>query len=194
MTKQAKSPEMEWSVFVRAEDVPPNGKTLEITPNPKEKKALAKRLDVLSVEDLSAKVQLKRDTPHIVHVTGVLEAIVKKSCVVTLEPIDIPIKEEFEGWYADESQAVSFRRAQHEAQSKKDLLDIPMLDESEDPEPMVNGQIDVGDLATQYLSLAIPLYPVKEGVELKASEPDVQKGNPMKVNPFAALKDWRPKD
>lgn len=195
MSKSAKSPDVEWSVLVRSEDVPSAGKIMEITPDEKAKKALAKRLDVLALEDLKAQVSLKRENAHIVHVKGTLDAKIKQNCVVTLEPVESKIFDEFEAWYADESQAVSFKRAQYEAQSKKELLDMPMLEESEDPEPMVNGTIDVGDLVTQYLSLAIPPYPTKEGItySVQVEEPVAPKNN-LKLNPFAALKDWRPKD
>ena len=195
MSKTSASPEIEWSVLVKSDDVPANGKALEIAPDDKSRKALARRLDILELQDLKAKVSLKRETGHIVHVKGQFEAKIKQACVITLEPVENEIRDEFEAWYADESQAVSFRRAQHEAQGKKELADVPMLDESEDPEPMVNGAIDVGDLVTQYLSLAIPPYPTKEGYSysVEVEEPKEVKNN-LKLNPFAALKDWRPKD
>lgn len=195
MSKSAKLPEIGWSLLVKSEDVPVNGRSIEISPNENEKKALAKRFDILSLDDLKAKVSLTRENAHIIHVKGTLEAKVKQACVITLEPVESDITDEFEAWYADESQAVSFKRAQHEAQSKKELLDMPMLEESEDPEPMTNGAVDVGDLVAQYLSLAIPPFPTKEGfsysVEVEAPK---EAKNPMKLNPFAALKDWRPKD
>ena len=195
MSKSAKLPEIIWSQLIRAEEVPQNGKTIELSPDEAMKKALAKQLDIAELKDLKAKLTMSRENAHIIHIKGTLNAKVKQSCVITLEPVESDITDEFEAWYADEKQAVSFKRAQHDAQSKKDLLDVPMLDESEDPEPMVNGAIDVADLVTQYLSLSIPPYPTKEGLSysVQVEEPKEVK-NPLKLNPFAALKDWRPKD
>ncbi len=196
MSMSVKSPESEWSVIVRVDDVPSNGKAMELAPNQGEKKALAGRLNILELQELKAKVQLNRQAAHILHVKGKFDAKIKQACVVTLEPIETVIKDEFEAWFADEKQAISFKKAQHEAQTKKELLDLPILDESEAPEPMENGEIDVGDIIAQFLSLAIPPYPHKEGIEYENVEPEEPKldKNPMKVNPFAALKNWRPKD
>jgi hypothetical protein len=42
---------------------------------------------------------------------------------------------------------------------------MPFLDESEDPEPVIDGKIDAGELVAQYLSLAIDPYPRLEGEE-----------------------------
>lgn len=195
MSKSAKLPEVEWSILIRADEIQPSGKTIEISPDDAAKQALAKRLDIVSLDDLKAKLTLKRENAHIVHVKGTFEARVKQKCVVTLEPVETDVSDEFEAWYADQSQAVSFKRAQHDAQSKKELMEMPMLDEAEDPEPMINGAVDVADLVTQFLSLAIPPYPTKEGISysVQVEEPKAPKNN-LKLNPFAALKDWRPKD
>ena len=195
MSKKPASPKAEWSVMVKSDDVISAGKTYEISPDEAQLKSLAKRFDVKEIESLNAKITLRRENAHIVYAQGTVNASIKQNCVVTLEPVETHISDEFEAWYADESQAVSFKRAQREAESKKDLLDVPMLDESEDPEPMVNGQIDIADLASQYFSLAIPAYPTKEGItySVQVEEPKEAKNN-MKLNPFAALKNWRPKD
>lgn len=195
MPKSAKLPEIAWSLPVKAEDVPQSGKKMDISPDADRRKALAKQLEILELKDLKATLNLSRERAHILHIKGQLEAKIKQACVITLEPVETVLKDEFEAWYADENQAISFKKAQYEAQSKKELMDIPMLDESEDPEPMINGAVDVADLVTQYLSLAIPPYPTKEGItySVQVEEPKEAK-NPMKLNPFAALKDWRPKD
>lgn len=192
--KQTKSPE--WSVMIRAEDVPPKGKTLEISPDAKEKAALAALMDIVSLDELNADLSITRESAHILYVQGSFKGKITQSCVITLEPVVSEISDEFEAWYADETRAVNFKRAQHEAQSKKELLEVPMLEESDDPEPMLNGEIDIGDLVTQYLSLALPSYPCKEGALAEVGSKlaaDIEK-NQMKLNPFAALKDWRPKD
>lgn len=196
MTKQAKLPEAEWSVIVKVDDVPAKGWAVQISPDDKEKLYLAKRLDVVSVGELAANISVTRESGHVFHVQGDFKGKITQNCVVTLEPVTTEISDEFEAWYADETRAVNFKRAQHEAQSKKEMLDVPMLEESDDPEPIVNGEIDVGDLVTQYVSLAIPAYPCKEGavVEQSQKQPANESKSQMKLNPFAALKDWRPKD
>lgn len=195
MSKSAKSPDSEWSVMVKADDVTTSGKTYEISPDEAQLKTLAKRFDIKEISNLNAKITLKRENAHIVYAQGTVNAHITQNCVMTLEPVVSDISDEFEAWYADESQAVSFKRAQREAESKKDLLDVPILDESEDPEPMINGQIDIADLASQYFSLAIPPYPTKEGITYSVQVEEAKEPvNNLKLNPFAALKNWRPKD
>jgi hypothetical protein len=61
-----------------------------------------------------------------------------------------------------------------------------MLEEYEDPEPLVDGKVDVGELASQYLSLAIDPYPHAPGVEPVGEDPEIELKRD-KENPFAAL-------
>jgi hypothetical protein len=71
---------------------------------------------------------------------------------------------------------------------------VPLLDEQDDPEPITDGKIDLGELVSQFLSLSINPFPHAPGVEL----PEEQEGDgPVRMsagnapNPFAALKDWK---
>ncbi len=195
MAKKAKRLDREWSVPVAVDEIPAQGKSFEITPADDEKKAIAKRLGLVSLDGLKAKVEVMRESGHVVQVKGALSAAVTQSCIVSLEPVTSEIEDVFEAWYADHEQALSFKRAQHEALNKKELADLPMLEENEDPEPIENGHIDIGELVTQYLSLSINPYPQKEGTEYANKEQE-QKESPDKLrpNPFAALKNWRPQD
>ena len=127
-----------------------------------------------------------------VHVSGSLTAKVTQLCVVTREPVQQEIETAVEGWFADTGEAVSLARARHEKQGRKMDADLPMLEEEDDPEPLVDGQIDLGELVTQHLSLAIDPYPHKEGVVFEQAEmPGKSAPPPVRRNPFAALKDWK---
>lgn len=196
MAKTAKLPDREWSYPVIVEDVPAQGKDFSISPSETEKKGIAKRLNIVSLDDLKAKLFVSRSNGHVMQVSGKFEANLTQNCVVTLEPIKQEVSDEFEAWFADHNQAVSFKRAQHEALSKQEMVDLPILEEDEDPEQIEDGKIDLGELVTQYLSLAIDPYPHKEGVsyENKEMPRKVQTKDTLRPNPFAALKNWRPKD
>ena len=56
------------------------------------------------------------------------------------------------------------------------------LGDVDQPEPIVKGIIDLGELVAQYLSAALPLYPRKEGVQYEGNSdltPVSQENNPF---------------
>jgi hypothetical protein len=60
--------------------------------------------------------------------------------------------------------------------------EIEMKAGEEPPEPLVNGAVDLGAIATEFLILGIDLYPRKDGARF--SPPEVDDGG---ARPFAAL-------
>jgi hypothetical protein len=194
--KHAKLPNREFSFAVNADDIASTPVSFSFSPNESERAAIAKRLDVLSLTRAEAKIECTRESGHIIHVRGEFSADITQECVVTLDPIQSTIGDEFESWFSDKDHIASFKKAQIEAKAKKEFIETPMLEEHEDPEPLENGKIDVGELFVQFLSLAVNPYPQKPGVRVadvtKQKSDDDQKFMPQ--NPFAALKNWRPKD
>ena len=156
---------------------------------------LARRLDIEALEALTADLSVSPAKGGVVHVHGQLRAKILQNCVVTLDPLRSTIEEEVEGWFSDEEQMVSFAKIRKEKQTRKAHAEVEILDESEDPEPIVNGKIDLGELVTQHLSLAIDPYPHKEGVayEYTQEKASAGKGSEIRRNPFEALKDWKEK-
>ena len=72
--------------------------------------------------------------------------------------------------------------------------ETPIINEQEDPEKIIGGKIDLGEVVTQHLSLAIDPYPHKEGVKYEYGDDEPEKvPEAFKNNPFAALKDWKSK-
>ena len=105
------------------------------------------------------------------------------------EQIESHIEEEFSAWYAGNyHQAALFTRAQHEMQSRLTAEEQPMMEEQDDPEPMIDGCIDVADLVAQYLVLAINPYVRVDGVRRKPILPKQTVHGTIRPNPFAALK------
>ena len=146
------------------------------------------------MNSLSAEIELSRAPGNkaVVHVTGMLKADVVQICVVSGAPVKNYIEEEFEGWYADPTSFASIAKARQEKAGKVADVEIPILDEREDPEPMVNGKIDLGDLVCQYLSLGLDPYPRAPGVQTPELSPaQEEKVSAVRKNPFEALKDWK---
>lgn len=183
----------EWSHTVDVDTIEEKPLKLNISPNEEEVKALTKRLGVSGLDKFNVALSLKRQN-QVIHVQGALSARVTQPCVVTLDPVETEIHDEFEAWYADPDAAISIAKVRREREMDKGKADLPMLDENEDPEAIVDGEIDLGELATQYLSLSINPYVHADGVEYEyGDEEGDKKPSETRENPFAALKDWKDK-
>jgi hypothetical protein len=185
----------EWSHRIAADSVGSNPLRAAITASEEERKNVARRLGILSVDQLEAEFVLTRDSGILaIHVTGVLRAKVTQSCTRTAVPVEEIVSGDIEAWFdggADEN-AVSLIRAKRDRQTKGSEREVPILNESEDPEALVNGCIDLGELAVQYLSLGLNPYPRAEGVGDEPLEV-IEDANAVQRNPFAALKEWKEK-
>jgi hypothetical protein len=193
----------EWSYLVEVDEVEDAPKTYQFSASDNERVDLARRLNVLSVEKANATITLQDIGGGVVHAIGMVRADVTQSCVVSLVPISEHIEDEFEGWFGDKAKsAVSFAKARSERDSKKGPAKGPVeaeiMEESVDPEPIVGGKVDIGELATQYLSLAINPYPHAPDapreftIGPKGAKTDGD-GASLRKNPFEALKDWKEK-
>lgn len=192
--KQPDLPVNEWSHYVDADEIDDRPFKVTISPSAEQCEDLARRLEVETVNDIKADLTLSREQGGlVVHVTGKLTANLTQICVVSLDPFENIIEEQVEGWFASKDQAVSFAGAKKEQQVKKSQAEVKILEESEDPEPIIGGKIDLGELVTQHLSLAINPYPHKEGVKYELGDEDEgsRKASSLRKNPFEALKDWK---
>lgn len=187
--------ETEWSWFFNVMELDGGRHALSISPDEEARKRLAQRLGLVSLDDLKADIVITRRPGEIAyHVEGHMTAGVTQSCIVTLEPVSSRIEDDFDAWFADPEGAVSIARLRRERQSKSGYGEMPILSEQEDPEPIINGKIDLGELVTQYLSLSINPYPHAEGVTFEVRDEGGQRAVPEVIrNPFAALKDWKSK-
>lgn len=197
MSKKKKSAvelkEPEWSVLVDAQTVTSSPQKTRISASEEQRKALCQRLDLGSISSLSADITLHREKGNIIHVNGLMKALVTQSCVMTMNPVQTQLEETFEGWYADQDRIVMLAKARHERLGRLTDSEIPILDEREDPEPLANGMIDVGELVVQHLSLAIDAFPRHRGLEeTEVVEVSVGgEGAALRKNPFEALKNWK---
>lgn len=112
-----------------------------------------------------------------VHVTGRVWGRVGQTCVVTLDPMESDFDEEIDLVFAPPSQIRELADSVDE--------DIESDEETPDPpEPIENGFIDIGRLATDALYLGLNPYPRKADAVFVAP---VEQVDP-KEHPFAALK------
>jgi hypothetical protein len=154
-----------WSVVVALDDIPETGLHTEIEAPEPVRADLARLAGLRELPRLSAVFDL---TPRgsSVHVAGQVSARLGQTCVVTLEPIESDLTEAVDLVYASAAQTQT-----------KDLK----LDE-EPPELLVDGKVDLGAIATEFLLLGIDPYPRKAGVEFTPV-----KAGDGGAHPFAAL-------
>lgn len=181
----------EWPYAVSVEEIDARPKIFTFTADEQERADLARRLNVVSVEEARASVTVQK-AGGVIHAIGSVSAHVTQNCVVTLQPLRSVIEDEFEGWFGDKDSAVSFARARNEREAKKGHAEVEILEESVDPEPILNGKVDLGELATQYLSLGVDPYPRAQGAASAHIE-DEKAAAQSRKSPFEALKNWKEK-
>lgn len=170
-----------WSVPIVVAQIPATGleRILEATAG--ECRRLAEAAGINSVSDLRAQFTLQPGRSDTVRIDGRLTGRVGQTCVVTLEPMESAISEAIELVFAPPEQIA---RLSDLADDKEDGAERP-----DPPEPIQNGIIDLGRVATDALFLAIDPYPrrpdaVFDGVT-DAADPE--------HHPFAALKGLKPR-
>jgi uncharacterized metal-binding protein YceD (DUF177 family) len=159
-----------WSVPVNVEDVPEAGLHVDIDAPAEARAAVAELAAVREVARLSAELDLARRGAG-VRVSGRIQARVGQTCVVTLEPVENDI---------DELVDVTFAPPDAGAPA------APSDGADEPPDALIDGKIDLGAVATEFLILGIDPYPRKPGAEFSAPKADDEGDHPFAG--LAALK------
>jgi hypothetical protein len=147
---------------LRVETVPEGGLERSIEADAAEREAMA-RLDGLpSVGRLEAKFTLRRVGRGIIRVTGEVHAEVTQTCVVSLEPLEVVVDESVDLRFAPPSQDDSKSRPRAPDAADEGVLQLNGVD---DPDSIIDGAIDLGGLAHEFMILALDPYPRKPGVE-----------------------------
>jgi uncharacterized metal-binding protein YceD (DUF177 family) len=161
--------------------IPEAGLHREIEADAAARQAMAEIGGLREVVSARAAFDLTLGSDGRVHVTGRVTARVGQDCVVTLDPVENEIDEPVDLIFAPSEQIPQLA----------DLVDDDLDDDAEvpdPPEPIVNGQIELGRIATDALFLGIDPYPRKEGAVFEAG---VEADDP-EAHPFAALKALQP--
>ena len=166
-----------WSVPVAVEHIPESGLHRDIEADRATRDAMAELAGLREILSASASVDVTPDSGGRFHVTGRVRARIGQTCVVTLDPIENDIDEPIDLLLAPPDQIPALA----------DLVDDGDESEAEipdPPEPIENGVINLGRLATDALFLAIDPYPRKPDAVF---EPLIAAADP-EDHPFAALK------
>ncbi len=140
------------------------GAVFVVDAKPAECQALARRMGLEAILGLSCRFDLRRGERDTVSATGSLQAKVRQICVVSLEPFEAEVAEEFAIRFVPEGQ-------------ESDELDL----ESADEVTYGGGVLDLGEAAAEQLALALDPFPRKPGAELA----EVALGD--EASPFSGL-------
>lgn len=185
------------SRIVEIDLVPEDGLKLSIEADASERAAIARRAGLIAIEWLQADLEIVKEGEARLRVVGPLEARVTQTCVVSLEPFESELHAAIEAEYAVAPRPAPSRRgraAQGAAQAA-----APVEEPSQSfaarldaPEPIVDGRIDVGALAEEFLVLSLDPYPRKPGVRFEGAAFSASPDAPE--SPFAALKKLKGED
>jgi uncharacterized metal-binding protein YceD (DUF177 family) len=166
-----------WRVPVTVEQIPDTGLHRDIEADQAVRVAMAEVAGLREVLSARASLDVTPQRGGRYHVAGHVRARIGQTCIVTLDPIENDIDEPIDLTFAPPEQIPQLSDLV-EAAAESDA-EIP-----DPPEPIENGVIDLGRLATDALFLAIDPYPRKPDAVF---EPPVVPDDP-EDHPFAALK------
>jgi uncharacterized metal-binding protein YceD (DUF177 family) len=166
-----KSPPAPWRVPVAVDDIAETGRHFDLIADASLRATIARVAGLRDLSRLEARFDVSRRGAGGLHVAGVVSATVGQNCVVTLEPLTNEVEEAVDLVFVPQRTP-----AAHDEEAKpKDV-------KWGDPEPLIDGIVDLGALATEFLILGLEPYPRKPDVVFEPPQdaaPD--------AGPFAAL-------
>lgn len=160
-----------WSVSLAAQDVPAGGQHYDLVADATVRAAITTLAGVQEIARLEASFDVTPQRGGGLHLVGEVTATVSQICVVTLEPMHTEIAEPIDLVFVSAIPVVA------EAGNGSEAAAI-----DDQPEVLVNGSVDLGAIATEFLILSLDPYPRKPGAVFAAPPAE----DPS-ANPFAAL-------
>jgi uncharacterized metal-binding protein YceD (DUF177 family) len=173
----------EFSLIVGAADVPPAGKELRFEVDEATRAKLAARMGIVELKRLAGVASIRPYRKEGLTLDCRFEADLVQSCVVTLDPVDEHVDEEFRQRYLP-AHLLDLPSAKAPDSQREIAVDIEADDA---PEPMAAGGIDVGEAVAERLALALDPYPRKPGASFDTPPEEVDDASESRPNPFAAL-------
>ncbi len=110
---------------------------------------------LVALRDLLVEADASRRGKEGLYVKGRVTAIVTQTCVVTLEPFETVINEPFEVEFAPQAEAeAAYARAMAEIEASHDKAAV-LAEQRDPPDPIINGKVDLGALAMEFLVLGL---------------------------------------
>lgn len=179
-------PTREFSRRLVIEPWPDAGIDVDVTADPAERRALARRFDLLEVASVRGDGRIERagEGGEVVF-RGRLEAAVVQSCVISLEPVPTTIHRSIQRRYRP---TVGHPTARQRVQPTA-VVDLD--DDDDEVEALTGRDVDLGEVFAEELGLALDPYPRAPGataIEAAMLGAYVSVGEAASSTPFAALR------
>ena len=166
-----------FSRVVRVDALPREGQVVTIEATPAEREELASFYRLPAIAALTATLRVEPWGRGGARVTGAVHGELTQVCIVSLEPFPATRRRgRGRAVRAVDSRPVPdrWRARKHETFS---------LADEDEPDPVIDGKIDLGALTAEFFALGLDPYPRKPGAAF-----DEERTNPEPTNsPFAAL-------
>jgi uncharacterized metal-binding protein YceD (DUF177 family) len=170
-----------FSRVIDIDHLPDTGREFVIEADAAERAALAAWNGLADLGKLEAVMRVTERMRGRINVRGRVTGLMTQTCVVSLEPFESAFAEEVD---VDFVPAEDLAKADREAVLSYDRA-IQGEDEVEPPDPIIDGKIDLGALAAEFLALALDPYPRMPGIrfeEMRTEQPEAPE------SPFAILR------
>ena len=154
----------EFSRLVRLDRVGPQPFRQRIEATSDERERLARRFDLVSLDRLTAEVELYRQSGELIRLEASFEAEFVQCCVITLEPVVGSISDRFSLIYGP---------------PEKEPTEIAAAGDETAFEPLVADAIDIGEAVAQELSLALPLFPRDSAASMEIEFAEMPSAGPF---------------
>ncbi len=155
------------------EAVPPGGADVALSATPEERRALARRFELAGLDRIEGEVRLERVGDGLLHLKGRVRAELAQHCVVTLDPVAAQVDAGFERVFSRDVAAEA-----------KGEVEVDAL--ADEPEPLPEGALDLGEILAEELSLALDPYPRSPEADRRLAEVQARE-NEAVPGPFSAL-------
>jgi Large ribosomal RNA subunit accumulation protein YceD len=165
-----------FSRLVRVDSLPREGQVVTIEAAPAERDALASFYRLPDIAALTATLRLEPWGRGGARVTGAVHGKLTQLCIVSVEPFPATVDEEVDVRFAPPKAADRKSSAEQEAQTLS-------LAEEDEPDPVIDGKIDLGALTAEFFALGLDPYPRKPGAVLDEERTNSE----PTVSPFVGL-------
>ncbi len=167
-----------WQVPIALDDIDDAGRHVDLVADGDIRAAVAETAGLRDLPRLEASFNLTRRGAGGLHVTGRVSATVGQDCVVTLEPLTNEVEEDVDLLFVPPRPATG----KAEPAEMSEAPPRRRTQAGDEPEPLIDGGVDLGRLAIEFLILGLDPYPRKPGAVFQPP----QEVSP-EAGPFAAL-------
>ena len=174
----------EFSRTIDVSRLPPEGRNESFSASPEECAALQERFGVDAFLSLQVDVSVQPWKRGGCRVRGTAKAVLTRTCVVTLDQFDSTLEVRLDRLFSDRPAV------------RVDGQEIVVSVDDDDIGQIVDGEVEVGELAVEELLLELDPHPRKPGAEFKPQAANDSGGQdePVRNNPFAVLKQLKDDD